>query len=258
MSGSRNTGTAEAVNNVNFAFDFGTGQNQDAMNAGYAPPDHTNLYGAVWFDKDYSGIYDENTGLAGFKVALSQFYFVPEYNASDHQRFEDADGNFFYYADGKLHLEQSVKGNIIVGPGSDGPETVYLVRAGRAYKLQDLVDAGSVSLFASGTWVLNKNFAGNGGQYRSASVSFDGNAPDGVMVEGTTAAIDGTNGATVALPDCGFTAAGYHFVGWNTAADGSGDAYNVGSDFVLNEAGSVLYAQWEADEIGRASCRERV
>ena len=153
-----------------------------------------------------------------------------------------------------LHLDYSAKGNVIVGNGSDGANTVYLVRAGRAYKYQDLVDAGSRKLFASGTWMLNRDFAGNGSQYRAAKLEFNGNPAglvdangDPLTVTGATKAINGNNGSAVTLPDCGFAAAGYHFIGWNTAADGSGTTYNVGDSFTLDEAGSTLYAMWEAD-----------
>ena len=40
---------------------------------------------------------------------------------------------------------------------------------------------------------------------------------------------------------------GYSFVGWNTAADGSGTSYEAGADIVL-EAPVTLYAQWKKDE----------
>ncbi len=40
---------------------------------------------------------------------------------------------------------------------------------------------------------------------------------------------------------------GYSFVGWNTAADGSGTNHEAGADIVL-EAPVTLYAQWKKDE----------
>lgn len=40
---------------------------------------------------------------------------------------------------------------------------------------------------------------------------------------------------------------GYSFVGWNTAADGSGTSYEADADIVL-EAPVTLYAQWKKDE----------
>ena len=58
------------------------------------------------------------------------------------------------------------------------------------------------------------------------TVDFDNNGGDG----GTVADIEKDFGETVTVPDYGFTRTGYTQIGWNT----------------------------EADEIGRASCRERV
>ena len=40
---------------------------------------------------------------------------------------------------------------------------------------------------------------------------------------------------------------GYSFVGWNTAANGSGTSYEAGADIVL-EAPVTLFAQWKKDE----------
>lgn len=66
---------------------------------------------------------------------------------------------------------------------------------------------------------------------------------------GTTAAP--TNSATVAVggnvtaAEAGeMTKTGYEFVGWNTAADGSGTAYAPG-DAITLEANVTLYAQWK-------------
>ncbi len=54
-------------------------------------------------------------------------------------------------------------------------------------------------------------------------------------------------GATVSLPSsAGITNPGHTFVGWNTAADGSGTEYAGGATYVLN-GDQTLYAQWTAD-----------
>ena len=42
-----------------------------------------------------------------------------------------------------------------------------------------------------------------------------------------------------------FTRSGYKFTGWNTAADGSGEACGAGDIYTLDVNGGVLYAQWE-------------
>jgi outer membrane protein OmpA-like peptidoglycan-associated protein len=45
----------------------------------------------------------------------------------------------------------------------------------------------------------------------------------------------------------GFERKGFTFVGWNTAADGSGASYPSGALFDLGSAGGVLFAQWAPD-----------
>jgi len=71
------------------------------------------------------------------------------------------------------------------------------------------------------------------------------NANDGV---GTMVATAGKVDATVTIADNTFTKAGYHFTGWNTAADGSGTDYQNGNDYVLTAGEDVVYAQWEANQ----------
>lgn len=110
--------------------------------------------------------------------------------------------------------------------------------AGAAYADEALVssltrvDGGTVTLYAQ--WERD-----------SYTVTFEKNADDAV----------GTMGDEVAptledwmVPGCGFTRTGYRFAGWNTQADGNGDAYTAG-DIVaaLADAGEtvMLYAQWE-------------
>ncbi len=61
---------------------------------------------------------------------------------------------------------------------------------------------------------------------------------------GTTSAQTKTYGTALTLRSNGFTApTGYHFNGWNTAADGSGTAYSAGGSYTSNAA-VTLYAQW--------------
>ncbi len=49
----------------------------------------------------------------------------------------------------------------------------------------------------------------------------------------------------VALPDVIPVREGYHFTGWNTRADGSGEVFQPGDPFGPIGAGTDLYAQWE-------------
>lgn len=52
----------------------------------------------------------------------------------------------------------------------------------------------------------------------------------------------------VKVAESGFSREGYAFIGWNTAADGSGEAYQPGDEFTLPPNGATLYAQWEEVE----------
>jgi len=79
-------------------------------------------------------------------------------------------------------------------------------------------------------------------------VSFDANGGTGEMQTATY-----RYGTVGFLPENGFARLGYHFVGYSTAADGSGTAYAAGaaiSDLFGTESGTlVLYAQWEANRV---------
>ena len=82
-----------------------------------------------------------------------------------------------------------------------------------------------------------------------AFISFNGNGADGGTMEKLSVRYG--EDARV-IPANGFTRSGYHFIGWNMEADGSGDT--VPDDAEINpsavfEDGTeiVLYAQWEKD-----------
>lgn len=85
---------------------------------------------------------------------------------------------------------------------------------------------------------------------RTYTVAFDANAPRtaSTTVSGSTADVELTVGAAGSLPRCGFALAGYRFVGWNAAPDGTGAAYEDGGEVLdLAEGGETvtLYAQWK-------------
>lgn len=73
------------------------------------------------------------------------------------------------------------------------------------------------------------------------TVTFDANGGEGnVDALTVTPPADKAN-----VPDSDLTREGYTFTGWNTAADGSGDAYVAGNELTVTED-MTLYAQWEA------------
>ncbi|MEE0705625.1 MAG: hypothetical protein UCH28_04480, partial [Adlercreutzia sp.] len=170
-------------------FDFALGQGQTAMNAGFAPPDHSNLVGAVWFDENYDGIRDNLTpgvddnagtagegaeaGIDGISVVLTQYYFVPKYDEYNHQLYEDEDGNIFWKDENgelRLHKRSETVSNIVV----DANDDVYLVRNGRLFKYNpEKLDR---TMTESGTWVENRNFPGTYDQVKKLEfddTSFD-------------------------------------------------------------------------------------
>ncbi len=78
--------TTETVTGT-FDYDFAIGQNQNAMNAGFVPPDRSSLVGQAWYDEDYDGKND----------------FLDRDRANDD------------YPDGQLHLVESRGGNVVSG-----------------------------------------------------------------------------------------------------------------------------------------------
>ena len=81
-----------------------------------------------------------------------------------------------------------------------------------------------------------------------------------VLFEATYDANGGTGGAVRAylsgaehtvldIEDTDITKADYIFIGWNTAADGSGDAFESGDEFPMT-GNITLYAQWEQPGAG--------
>lgn len=72
-----------------------------------------------------------------------------------------------------------------------------------------------------------------------ATITFNANGGSG-----TVAAINTYVGVATTIPSNSFTRTGYTFSGWNTASDGSGTAYAVGS--TITPTGNItLYAQWK-------------
>ena len=72
------------------------------------------------------------------------------------------------------------------------------------------------------------------------TITFDGNGAS----SGEVASVTDVYGTEIELPSGdGFRYPGYGFVEWNTAADGSGDAYEAGATYTI-EGDVTLYAQW--------------
>ncbi len=75
------------------------------------------------------------------------------------------------------------------------------------------------------------------------TIKFDGNGAEGQMSDQTV-----VKGEEFTLPDNAFKKTDNHFIGWNTAADGSGTMYPDGDTVSFNED-TTLYAQWAEDVV---------
>jgi uncharacterized repeat protein (TIGR02543 family) len=96
--------------------------------------------------------------------------------------------------------------------------------SGTAYADGETYDfAADVTLYAQWAQIFTATFDGNG-------AGMGGMSPQSAS-------------APTALTGNGFTNLGYNFIGWNTASDGSGTAYEGGATYAF-DADVTLYAQW--------------
>lgn len=74
------------------------------------------------------------------------------------------------------------------------------------------------------------------------TVRIDGNGATGTVTGGTF-----NIETSFTVPENSFKKTGYKFVGWNTSADGTGDAFNAGDkiEYSKYQNNLTLYAQWE-------------
>lgn len=108
----------------------------------------------------------------------------------------------------------------------------------------------------NGRWIHQMDSSGKATLYAwwdepAYTIAFDANVPAtaSTQVSGSMDAVTAKIGQSVVLQACGFSLPGYQFAGWNTKADGTGDAYRNAST-VLNLSQddgttATLYAQWE-------------
>lgn len=99
--------------------------------------------------------------------------------------------------------------------------------------------AVDVTLYARWTKTYSVIYDGNGGT--GGSVPIDSSA----YAQGRTATVLGNNG--------NLTREGCAFAGWNTAANGSGTAYQAGAALTLGTANVTLYARWIQETGGGGS-----
>lgn len=107
---------------------------------------------------------------------------------------------------------------------SNGSGTVYQPGATFA------IASGNVTLYAQWATALKVSYSGNGNS--SGTAPTDSN----FYASGATVTAMGNTGSLART--------GYTFVGWNTAADGSGSEYLPGATFTIGAGSVTLYADW--------------
>jgi uncharacterized repeat protein (TIGR02543 family) len=128
----------------------------------------------------------------------------------------------------------------VLGPGSlvrvDHAFSGWNTQAdngGTARAPGDIFPIGNSNITLYAQWSLlpyhTVNYTGNGASSGTAPVD------PGHYNSGDTITVLGDNG---------LARTGQLFLGWNTAADGSGTAYTPGATFVMGSVGLILYAQW--------------
>lgn len=124
------------------------------------------------------------------------------------------------------------------------PENAFTAPAGATFKCWDVNGAEmtpgdaitvSTSVTVKALWNIVPT---------SYDIAFNANGGTGAMANQTVA-----DGATAALSENTFTKEDYKFIGWNTAADGTGTNYadkaSITSNLVELGETVILYAQWE-------------
>ena len=176
---------------------------------------------------NYTVIYNGNGGaLAGGELSYGDSQNVTDTYATEHN--VDVDANTF------------VRGNYtFIGwnTASDG--------TGTAYTADDVIaltsENNTQTLYAQ--WVENPKY--DYSVIYNANFGANETKADAENVTGTYA-----TALNVGVDANTFVRRGYTFIGWNTAADGTGTAYAAGEVIALTSDSNtaVLYAQWEINE----------
>ena len=119
--------------------------------------------------------------------------------------------------------------------------------ATRKIRLSFLAVAAFV-LMVSFTLVNCGGGGGGGGTNSAYTVTYDGNGKTGGSVPVDTANYKQGQTVTVLGNTGNLVKSGYSFVGWNTAANGTGTTYGV--TFVMGSANVTLYAKWTTNSTG--------
>ena len=106
--------------------------------------------------------------------------------------------------------------------------------SGKVYQPGDKIDSVSANTTYYAQWQMKQSF----------TVTFEKNGADSGTVSKKTVYAD----ETMTFPANGFTKAHASFIGWNTAADGSGTMYQPGDTMAGLSKNLNFYAQWQMEK----------
>ncbi len=102
----------------------------------------------------------------------------------------------------------------------------------------DTAEVYGTVISVPGTWTTNF-----GAYLRPCTLSYDINGGSGTVPKSVTRLYDA---AVTLYGGSGLSREGFNFSGWNTAANGSGDSYDAGDNFIC-KANTTLFTQWDSE-----------
>lgn len=146
-----------------------------------------------------------------------------------------------------------------IGPGADGADGSLTISGAAEVFLKNSIctsptttthnystyPTGTTAVYGTAISIPNTWTADFGAYLRPCTLTYDINSGSGTAPVSVTQLYD----TTVTLSDgSGLSCANYHFDGWNSASDGSGNSYAAGEIYTI-AADTTLYAKWTADAL---------
>ena len=175
------------------------------------------------FNKDIAGTLTEAKADTG--LVLKLYYSRNSYNVS----YEYEGDIVPEEAAGQLPKAESYKYGQDV-PQAEAPKAAGYVFSGWNGEVENMP---AKDVVVTGSWV-----------YAEDALAYNANGGEGNM--DLTA---GKTHNTVIVAENGFERYGYEFIGWNTKADGSGEAYKAGDEYKLTISEDELFAQWKVIKV---------
>jgi uncharacterized repeat protein (TIGR02543 family) len=192
----------------------GTGVSYSAGEDFFMPLGGDTLY-ALWVPNEYKLIFNANGGSGGPATNPTDLTFGAAFNIPNEGDLSRTGYTFTYWND-----------------QPDGSGATDYAENGTNPLTATITITENTVLYAQ--WTAN--------QY---TLSFNANTGTGTVPESQTLTYQDADSGSATLPEPSqLSKANATFIGWNTAADGSGTMLSVGEEFTMPASNTVLYAQW--------------